>query len=356
MALLDRCIFNPAAGGTADFVVVSAVTGYMTPAQAGGIDGATYHYAAQSADLSQWEVGTGVYTAGTTTLSRATVLFNSLGTTAKINFSAAPQVFITALAEDLYIGPSASFFARAATLSNADMAAYDTFISTLVYAGIWSQLDCIWDLSGPDQATSMLNMVQNNFNLTAVGGPTFTANKGWAGGTNMYLETGFDPSAQPSNYGYSYGNTPSPAGPGNFLQYSGSFGAWCESDPGGGGLLGLGQNTYIQPKAPGVAYRVNATSDDSHAVFSPVTGFYSASRIDTSHLRLLKDGVSVATSNASATAGTSAGTFRLVVDGTFNDWNSGYCGFTFIGGALSDYQHYVLYNAVVALRLARGVT
>jgi hypothetical protein len=38
--------------------------------------------------MSQWEIGTGAYTASTKTFARTTINANSLGTTAKINFSA----------------------------------------------------------------------------------------------------------------------------------------------------------------------------------------------------------------------------------------------------------------------------
>jgi hypothetical protein len=100
-SFLDVCRFAATSSGTGDFVVSSAVTGYQTPASAGAVSGAIYRYRAESADLSQWEVGYGAYTSGTTTLARTTILFNSSGTTSAINFSAAPQVAIVALAEDL---------------------------------------------------------------------------------------------------------------------------------------------------------------------------------------------------------------------------------------------------------------
>ncbi|WP_082190590.1 hypothetical protein [Bradyrhizobium pachyrhizi] len=100
-SFLDVCRFTASAGGTGDWSVAAAVTGYQAMNSAGGVNGATYSYRAESADLSQWEVGFGTYTPGVETLSRTTVLFNSAGTTAKINFSAAPQVAVVALAEDL---------------------------------------------------------------------------------------------------------------------------------------------------------------------------------------------------------------------------------------------------------------
>ena len=112
MALVDACIFTAASGGTSDFVVSAAVTGYMTPQEADAVDGDSYNYRAQSSDLTQWEIGAGLYDAGTTTLERVTVLFNSDGTGtlqsgpgSKIDFTYPPQVMLTPLATD-FPGPT----------------------------------------------------------------------------------------------------------------------------------------------------------------------------------------------------------------------------------------------------------
>src|SRR2546430_2737941 len=106
-SFLDVCRFSPTAGGTTDWTYSSAVVGYQSPAAANAVNGAVYSYRAESADLSQWEMGFGPFNTGTGVLTRSTVLFNSAGTTAKINFSAAPQVAIVALAEDLLLFNSA---------------------------------------------------------------------------------------------------------------------------------------------------------------------------------------------------------------------------------------------------------
>jgi len=97
----DVCRFTAASSGTGDFVVSAAVLGYQTPASAQAVNAAIYKYRAESADLTQWECGYGAYTVAGTTLARTTVLFNSAGTTAKISFTAAPQVAIVAYGEDL---------------------------------------------------------------------------------------------------------------------------------------------------------------------------------------------------------------------------------------------------------------
>ena len=117
-SFLDVCRFNPVSNGSGSFVVSTAVTGYQTPASAGATNGATYRYRAESSDLSQWEVGYGVYTSSTTTLTRATILYNSSGGTSAINFTNAPQVAIVALAEDL-----STFLVNANNLSDLSNAA-----------------------------------------------------------------------------------------------------------------------------------------------------------------------------------------------------------------------------------------
>lgn len=85
MPLLDRCYFNSTTSGIADFTIGAAVTGGLTPSQAGGVSGVVYSYVAQSTDQSQWEVGLCTYNAspGWTTFNGSTQsngLINSDGT------------------------------------------------------------------------------------------------------------------------------------------------------------------------------------------------------------------------------------------------------------------------------------
>src|SRR5579872_1486239 len=118
-AFLDNCKFTPAAGGTADWTFSAAVTGYQSPSAAGVVNGEKYKYFAASADLTQWEIGEGAYNTTTGILPRTTVLYNSSGTgTAtgqsgvgtKINFSAAPNVAIVGIKEDLLAFDEANSF------------------------------------------------------------------------------------------------------------------------------------------------------------------------------------------------------------------------------------------------------
>lgn len=112
-AWLDGVKFLAASNGTGTFTVSSAVTGYQTPASAGATNGLKYKYHAESADLTQWEDGEGVYTVSGTTLTRATVLYNSSGGTSAINFTNPPTVAIVALKEDLISIEEANSFTAA---------------------------------------------------------------------------------------------------------------------------------------------------------------------------------------------------------------------------------------------------
>jgi hypothetical protein len=109
-AFLDNCRFIPTAGGTTDWIYSSAVGGCQSPSLAGAIDGRRYKFIAISSDLTQWEIAEGAYTAASGTFARTTVLYNSSGSGAgsgqsgagtKISFTAAPNVAIVAVKEDL---------------------------------------------------------------------------------------------------------------------------------------------------------------------------------------------------------------------------------------------------------------
>jgi hypothetical protein len=108
-AWLDNVRFNPTLGGTTDWTYSSAVSGYQSPASAGAVNGRAYKYFAIDTS-NNWELGEGAWNSGTGVLPRTTVIANSLGTTAKINFAAAPQIAIVALKEDMISVEEANSF------------------------------------------------------------------------------------------------------------------------------------------------------------------------------------------------------------------------------------------------------
>lgn len=86
--------FTNALGGTANWIYPGPTIDLQSPASAQAANGAKYLIYAEATDRSQWEIATGAYTSSSGTFARTTVLFNSLGTTAKINFVNPPQVYV----------------------------------------------------------------------------------------------------------------------------------------------------------------------------------------------------------------------------------------------------------------------
>ena len=94
LVLADRVQETASAPGTGSVTLLGAVTGYQTFAVIG--NGNTTYYTIADQGGANWEVGIGTYSTTGPTLARTTVLSNSLGTTAKINFSSGTQsVFVT---------------------------------------------------------------------------------------------------------------------------------------------------------------------------------------------------------------------------------------------------------------------
>jgi hypothetical protein len=201
-SFLDVVRFNPTTGGTTDWTVSSAVNGYQTPALGGAVNLATYRYRAESADLTQWEVGYGVYTVSTTVLTRATVLYNSSGTGTgtgqsgagtKINFSTTPQVAVVALAEDL--GGSDTTW----TPSDQSGAALTFTSVTAIYSKVGNIVTAHFRLTFPSTASA---------SLVSIGGlPIATSPTGPAGAVanGVCATTAASPNAFVSTF--SSGNT-----------------------------------------------------------------------------------------------------------------------------------------------------
>ena len=98
--LKNRVKVSASSAGTADFGVGSAKTGFQTPAGAGYSNGDTFPYTAESADRSEWETGLATYSTTGPTVARTTVRQSS-NSGSKVDFSAAPTVFVDPLAEEL---------------------------------------------------------------------------------------------------------------------------------------------------------------------------------------------------------------------------------------------------------------
>ena len=94
LVVADRVKETSLTTGQSSMLLAGAVTGFQSFATIG--NGNTTYYSIVDNTAGTWEVGLGTYTLSGTTLSRDTVLSNSLGTTAKISFASnSKDVFAT---------------------------------------------------------------------------------------------------------------------------------------------------------------------------------------------------------------------------------------------------------------------
>lgn len=97
VVLVNRAKMSTSTTGTGTITLGSAESGYQTFADAGVTDGDVVRYVIE--DGTDWEIGTGTYTASGTTLTR-TVLESSNSDNA-INLSGNAVVFVGAASEDI---------------------------------------------------------------------------------------------------------------------------------------------------------------------------------------------------------------------------------------------------------------
>lgn len=130
MAVLGNLAkMSTATTGTGTITLLSAVTGFLSFADAGIEDGDTISYAIEDGDNR--EVGRGVYTSSGTTLTRS--VLKSTNSNAAISLSGNAQVFITALAEDL--APASQSQAEAGTDNGSLMSPLRTAQAIAAIAG-----------------------------------------------------------------------------------------------------------------------------------------------------------------------------------------------------------------------------
>jgi len=147
MALVtkDRVQETTTTAGTGSITLAGAVSGFKSFGSVMANGDTTYYAIIGSTVSTEWEIGLGTYTSAGTVLARTTVLANSLGTTALINFSAGTKfVFQDAPADRVVIAPAANFYNTVqVTVDLGAMPIFSYTYSVTIDAVLWAATNTI---------------------------------------------------------------------------------------------------------------------------------------------------------------------------------------------------------------------
>lgn len=145
LVIKDRVQETTVTTGTGDITLAGAVSGFKSFGSVMANGDTTYYAIIGSTVSTEWEIGLGTYTTAGTLLTRTTVLANSLGTTALINFSAGTKfVFQDAPADRLAIAPAAGFFNTVAvTVDLGSTPVFSYNYNVTISAALWAATNTI---------------------------------------------------------------------------------------------------------------------------------------------------------------------------------------------------------------------
>jgi hypothetical protein len=226
---------------------------------------------------------------------------------------------------------------------NARKIVINDLIVSLIADGIWAKLDVLWVLAAHDAQAARLNWkTPASFALTAVNSPTFTTDRGYAGnGTTSYLDTGWDPATNGSNY----------------TQNNASFGLWSRtSGQSAVNLMGTGtanvctivsRNTSDQS-----SHRINTAGLGVGAASLDGSGFWHAERTASSASAIYKNGA-LEVAGAQTSAALSSSDFNL---GRVNTTQFATTQFAaaFMGASFSSGERSAFYTALQTYMTAVG--
>lgn len=217
--------------------------------------------------------------------------------------------------------------------TNARKALIDTMVGALKTAGVWSKLDTLHVMAAADSQAARQNWKADQFNLTAVSGPAFAADRGYTGdAAAAYLATGYQlgisgQSLQDSNYLMVWSRTESVSSVSELANTNNSIGLRSATEQFG--------------------VRNMVTSPSTDALATSV-GMFSSARNGAATWRKSRNGVLV---SGKTTASTTPAAFEMYLLGRNNNGalatpSGRQLAASAMGGYLTEPEGLALYNAL----------
>lgn len=206
----------------------------------------------------------------------------------------------------------------------ARAALINTFILSLMNAGIWSRLDTLYVLAAATSQAALLNWKSpGTFTGTLVGAPTFTADRGYTGnGTDAVITTGWIPSTNGVRYTQN-----------DASMWIRSLNDVAEDKPAVGVSTTVRGHLFPRLAAGSARIRFNAGATATDVVVADSIGLYGAQRRGASDVRLWKNGTQI---ESAATASTGVPTGAAWICGASPaDFSSYQCASAAFGASLT---------------------
>ncbi len=204
------------------------------------------------------------------------------------------------------IGDAAALFARFTTPPSAARAGLiNNLILALVQSDVWPKLDALYIMAAADSQAAKLNWIANQYNLTEVNAPTFTADRGFAGdGATSYLDS----------------VTYIPTGTGQYTLNSAHLSVWCNVDPAGANvseifLSGANVGSVGVRRASGNANAFMNDQDNLNSFVASGVGFTIGNRTGAAVKTVRKNNAAL-TNNTAAAVSLPTGAMTVLTAGS----------------------------------------
>ncbi|WMT89097.1 hypothetical protein [Pelagibacterium sp. H642] len=219
--------------------------------------------------------------------------------------------------------------------SMARMAAINRLIGALKAGGVWQRLDALYVLAAHDAQAAQRNWVADSYNIVPGGAPVFTADRGYQGDGNGYLDTGLNPATSGLNY----------------REDDASFGFWSLTNHASESYdMGAFQSATVRADMrifrPGAWFPAYLNDETFlHLAVSGATGLFSVSRVDGATRTVRANAGTLQTAEA-GTTGVPNLSFHILGANGLSGRSQRQCAAAWIGGGLTEAQYGTLHGAL----------